>query len=152
MGQYETIIKHFNSKPLGSAFTNDMMHKAISHLGVDKKNITGLTGMFYKMGIVSRTKVKNRKRNQPKFLMKKIRSLSNTDVANLTHHPQCMEYKKNLNARFAAKKKKVIPASPHKAPVINLPVAVEKAVEQAQPSGKISIETLPDRTVITVWK
>lgn len=159
-GQFKIIIEHFNNRRAQTSFTVSDLTRDIAAIKTDVEITKGTLSNFmtigYRMGVMTREPVENRKYGGPKFIYTKVRGITPDEKKALTTRPQCFQFRKELDAAY---KKKQLVEQPKASPaVITRKNKTKKKVTkdtvniEATPGTKIIIAENSDKTVITIFK
>lgn len=144
--QFKTIISHFNGLSESHIFTSRDMKNDLAET-VNPTAVTSFLNLAFKLGAIDKDKIEKPKKGGPRLNYMKCRSLTDGEIKGLTVYPDCIEFKKKIEANYkeissAETVEKSITVKTHKR---KIPVRISKG-------EKITISDYKDRLVLTIYK
>ena len=149
--QFQTIIDHFNGLTNAAIFTSVDFKIALAAQEIKPSTIGSFLTTAYRMGVVE--KETNSGSGRAKLNYMKERSLTKDEVKNLTTYPDCIDFKKGIDAAYNLKMSKQIKTPPKKATKHKKEIVNVKAHKRTGRSKQtVSVTDHSDKTVITIYK
>ncbi len=135
--QFKTLIDLVNVSPKYVGFTTRDM-KSKTEKTVKPTAVNSFISTAFRMGVLARTPIMNPGRG-PKLRYTILRPFTKVEATRLTSYPDCIEFKKEIDAAFKTSQKK-------------LSVKVEGVKVTHSPDKAVFINNHKDKTVITIFK
>jgi hypothetical protein len=145
--QFSTLIDFVNQASDGQAFTSKQLKAVTEGIG-NPKSVNSFINTSFRMGIFKKEPIENPGKRQCRINYVKVRSFTNNETKKLTTYPDCIDFKKDIDAAYLKKVGQATKAPKKKDGVVNVSAHTRK-----KPSNqKMTISEHDTKTVITIFK
>ncbi len=143
-GQYKALIEFVNACPQYMRFTSRDLKEFTSEAATPTAVNTFIT-QAYHMGVFTREPISNPGCRNPRYTYKIDRSFTNIEAKKMTTRPDCIEFKKQVDARY----KKAVARKARLKPQARKKKAIKSTASSKQ---NLSVSDNDKKTVITIYK
>jgi len=148
--QFDTLITSINKMDDGTGFTNHQLRHAVASTVEKKTTVNNFINFAFRMGILEKQPIANPGRGQCRVQYIKVRPFTNWEAAKMTTYPDCIDFKKQVDAAYKMAQQTI--STPTKAKAPDGAVNVKAHTRSPKSKKTTSVMEYPDRVVVTFFK